>query len=155
MPHRAPTFEFRLMTRSRTLVDCRVSMLIVPAHDGQLGLMRNHSPIITRLGLGIMYAKGVTDHDFNPLPDSFYLIDDGIARMSDNRATVLAYDVTGLEGLEMDRVEEMLEEANKLLAGDAFTTQARQHLIKKASLIKQLAELADLPRETQQASKTE
>ena len=136
------------MTRSRTLMDCRVSMLIVPAFDGQLGLLRNHCPVITQLGLGILYARGVMTHDYEPMPDSFFLIDDGIVRMSDNAAVLLAYDVTGLEGVAMDKVDEMVEQADKLLAGDAFTVQARQHMIKKASLIRHLADLAAIPKST-------
>ena len=144
----SPTFEFKLMTRTRILVDCRATMLIVPAFDGQLGLMKDHSPIVTSLGLGILHAKGLMTHDYKDMADKFFLIDDGVVRMSNNHTTVLAYDITGMDGIAMDRVDDMIEEADKLLAGDAFTVQTRQHLVKKAALIKYLVELAAIPKKS-------
>jgi F-type H+-transporting ATPase subunit epsilon len=135
-------FKCKLITRNRNLLDCYANSLVVPAIDGQLGIMRGHCPIVCELGLGIMVASRLESNDGEPLEDRHFLIDGGFVEFAENNATVLAYDVTGFEGMGMEEVDKMLEKAEKILSADAYATQIRSHEVKKAALIKQLAEQA-------------
>ena len=55
--------------------------------------------------------------------------------------TVLAYDVTESEQTDIAVAEKMLEEANKLPGDDAKAWRRRQHDIKKASLLLEMAQV--------------
>ncbi|MFI4911355.1 MAG: FoF1 ATP synthase subunit delta/epsilon [Sedimentisphaeraceae bacterium JB056] len=142
-------FKCKLITRNRNLLDCFVHSLIVPAVDGQLGIMRGHCSIVSELGLGIMVAKKVVDNDGQQIPDQSFLIDGGFVQFAENNATILAYDVTGFDGIPMEEVEQMIEKAEDILSADAYATQIRSHEVKKAELIKQLAEHAKYAMENQ------
>jgi F0F1-type ATP synthase epsilon subunit len=89
-----------------------------------------------------MVASRLESNDGEPLEDRHFLIDGGFVEFAENNATVLAYDVTGFEGMGMEEVDKMLEKAEKILSADAYATQIRSHEVKKAALIKQLAEQA-------------
>ena len=118
--------------------------IIVPAVEGQMGIMRGHCPILAQLGLGIMSAKGLSDFEYNKLDNHYFLIDGGFVRVADNDVKVIAYDVTAFDDIPMDNVDKMVEKAKKLLEGDNFTQQIRSHEIKKAELIVQLAKLVTM-----------
>jgi len=135
-------FKCKLITRNRNLLDCMAHSVVVPAVDGQLGIMRSHCPIVSELGLGIMVAKNLLTHDGKPISDKHFLIDGGFVQVAENSVTVLAYDVTGFDGIAMEEVDLMVEKAEKILSADAYATQLRSKDVKKAELIKQLAQLA-------------
>ncbi len=142
-------FKCKLITRNRTLLDCYAHSLVVPAIDGQLGIMRSHCPIVSELGLGIMTAKKLSTYDRKPLGDKSFLVDGGFVQVAENFATVLAYDITAFDNIEMDEVDKMIERADKILSADAYATQIRSHDVKRAALIKQLAQQAKYDLENQ------
>jgi hypothetical protein len=55
---------------------------------------------------------------------------------------VLAYDVETFEGMEMDQVDQIIQQAQKLLQGDAYAQQHRRHDIEKAAVLIRLAKFA-------------
>lgn len=131
----------KLITRNRVLLDCMAHSVIVPSIDGQLGIMRGHSPLVCELALGIMSAKKVRDSEGNQMADQYFLIGGGFVNVVENSITVLAYDVMVFEGIAMEDVDKMVEQADKLLEADAYARQTRGKDIKKADLIKQLARM--------------
>ena len=133
-------FRVKLITRNQTLLDCMVHSLNVPAVDGQLGIMRSHYPTVCELGLGILTAKKLRSLDDEDLGDKYFLIDGGFIQVVENNALILAYDLATFDDLAMDEVDKMLDNAEKILAADAYSKQTRRHEVEKAALIRQLAQ---------------
>lgn len=139
MPFTLGTFHFVLLTPTAKIMDCRVGSLIVPTHDGQMGILRNHMPMLTKLGLGIMQVSDIVYEKGRPGGDCFFLIDGGFVRISENNVTILAYDVETFEGMETSDIDKIIAQSQKLLAGDAYSQQDRRHDIEKASVLIRLA----------------
>jgi F-type H+-transporting ATPase subunit epsilon len=133
------TFRFVLRTPQGTLIDCRTGSLLLPSHDGLQGIIRNHAPMLSKIGLGIIQVKEIQDRE-----DAFFLVNNGFARINENFITVLSDDVTTFEGQGEEQSEEMLSEAKSHLAGGAyFTAQTGQKIdLQKAKLIVKMAEMA-------------
>ena len=138
------TFRFVLQTPSAQLLDCRAGFINVPAHDGQMGILRNHMPMLCKLGLGILQVKEIVYEKGRPGKDKFFLVDGGFARVSENNVIVLAYDVECFENMAMNDIESIILHSKKLLAGNKYSPQANRHDIEKASLLIQLAKTAGL-----------
>jgi len=135
------TFRFVLRTPRGTLIDCRAGSLIFPAYDGLQGVLRNHMPMLCKIGLGIIQAREIKDRE-----DAFFLVNEGFTRISENFITVLSDDVTTFEGLDEEKSKEMLSEAKSHVAGGAyFTAQTEQRVdLQKAKLIVKMAEMASI-----------
>lgn len=133
------TFRFVLRTPQGTLIDCRTGSLTFPSHDGLQGVLRNHAPMLCKIGLGIMQVKDIQGRE-----DAFFLVNNGFARINENFIIVLSDDVTTFEGLEEEQSEEMLSKAKSHVAGGAyFTAQTGQKIdMQKAKLIIKMAEMA-------------
>ena len=133
-------FRVVLLTPKAKLLDARVGSLVLPAHDGQMGILRNHCPTLAELGFGIMQIHEIADR-----PDAFYIIEGGFVRVSENHVTVLAYDVTTFQGKEPKTVEEMVSHAHSVVAGQEYIrTQQEAIDLKKAKFIVHMAELASI-----------
>lgn len=132
-------FRCVLLTPSGKVFDRRVGALVLPAHDGLMGVLRNHTPMLCELGTGIMQVKNIPDSD-----DAFYLIDGGFARISENHVTVLAYDVTTYEGMDPEEAQELLSRAQSVLVGGAYVRQAEGMETERASLLVKMGQLSSL-----------
>lgn len=131
-------FRIVLLTPKAKLLEVRAGSVVVPAYDGQMGIMRNHCPTLTELGFGIMQVREIADR-----PDAFYIIEGGFVRISENHVTVLAYNVTTFEGKPAEEVEAMVSHAQSVMAGqDYISTQQEAVDQKKAKFIVQMAQMA-------------
>ncbi|MGE0479125.1 MAG: ATP synthase F1 subunit epsilon [Phycisphaerae bacterium] len=77
--------ELVVVTPERQVLSERVDSVVIPAHDGEYGILYNHTPVMCELGVGqLRYAQsGQTRRVF---------IDGGFAQVNDNIVTVLTTD---------------------------------------------------------------
>ena len=138
------TFKFVLRTPTGTLIDCRAGSIIFPAHDGLQGVLRNHVPMLCKLGLGIVQVKDITGRD-----DAYFVINGGFARISENNVAVLSFDVVTFEGKTDEEIESILSKAQSHVAGGAYIeTQTGEEIdIPKARLIVKMAEMITAEKE--------
>lgn len=132
-------FRCILLTPSGKVFDARVGALVLPAHDGLLGILRNHAPMLCELGTGIMEVKNIARAG-----DAFYLIEGGFARISENFVTVLAYEVTTFEGMDSKEAEHLLSRARSVVVGGAYVRQAEDMDTERAALLVKMGRLSSV-----------
>jgi F-type H+-transporting ATPase subunit epsilon len=71
-----------IVTPEATVLDTHATFVALPLFDGELGVARNHSPMIGRLGYGELrlISGGATER---------YYIDGGFVQVADNVVSVL------------------------------------------------------------------
>jgi F-type H+-transporting ATPase subunit epsilon len=131
-------FRFIVLTPLATLLDCTTHSVTLPAHDGQIGIWRDHMPMLCRLGLGIMEVRDLVAEENQAPSDKSFVIDGGFVRISRNVVMVLAYDVVEKSDTNRDKAQKFLDDANKLSGDTAQIMNQRQHDLKKASLLMQI-----------------
>lgn len=134
------TFRFVLLTPAGKLLDCKAGALVLPGHDGFRGVLRNHAPMLCKLGVGIMEVREIAGRG-----DAFFLVDGGFARISENFVTVLAEEVTTFEGMERDEAEAIVSKARSIVVGGAYIrSQIGAIDVKKARQLVKLARLSSI-----------
>ena len=87
-----------------------VNEVVIPAFEGEIGILKDHISIISFLKPGIItiHAKS--------LEEKFY-VDDGIVEFKDNNLSVLTSSIFNLKDINKDKLQDLLkiaeEEANK------------------------------------------
>lgn len=72
-----------VVTPERTEVDVEARAITVPLFDGEIGILKNHSPLVGRLGYGELRIKDAT----GGTPS--YFIEGGFVQVVDNVVSVL------------------------------------------------------------------
>lgn len=103
--------KLNLITPSTTIYSDDVSSIIVPGSEGDLGLLKNHTPIICSLrsGLVIIYKEKKC---FKKI-----FVNDGILEFSENDAIILAEYATDIDTVEVSEIKSnimRLEKAGNL-----------------------------------------
>lgn len=136
------TFRCVVVAPSGKLLDCDTISVVFPAHDGQVGVWRNHMPMLCKLGLGIMSVEDVPSNSELQPKHTFLLVDGGFVQVSSNLLTVIAQDAVCFRGVESQKVEQILEKAKSKAANIADKLKQQSHEMKKLSLLTKLAEIS-------------
>jgi len=132
-------FRCVLMTPGGKVLDCRTGSLLLPTHDGMLGVLRNHAPMLCRLGTGIMEVRDIPDGN-----DAFFLVEGGVARISLNLVTVLTYEVTSFNLMDPEVANDLVSRAKSVLVGGDYIRQIDQMDVGKARLLVRMGRLSGI-----------
>ena len=83
-----------------------VTEVIVPAFEGEMGILKDHISIISFLKPGIMKIYR------NNNEEKFY-IDDGIVEFKDNKLSILTSSIIKLDQINKNFIDDSIQEAEK------------------------------------------
>ena len=88
---------------------------VVPAYEGEMGILKDHISIISFLKPGIIKIKSKVQEDS-------YYVEDGIIEFKNNNLTILTSSIFDLKDMEKNKIQELLknaeEETNKTEISD-------------------------------------
>ena len=97
------------------LVQEDVSEVVVPAFEGEMGILKDHIPIISFLKPGIIKI-------FSKSGNENYYVEDGIVEFKSNNLSILTSNILNIVDLDKSKYENLLknaeEEANKTEISD-------------------------------------
>jgi F-type H+-transporting ATPase subunit epsilon len=140
------TFHCDLIDPTGRLLDCETTSVVLPAHDGQLGILYDHMPMLCQLGLGVMKVASPCGPATPPPSagsapnDLFFFIDGGFALVAQNTVTVVAYDAAALQGVQAQEFESLLAKTAKSAADPALSPERRAHESERLRALQRIAE---------------
>ncbi len=136
------TFHCELIDPKGKLLDRQVTSVVLPAHDGQRGILYDHMPMLCQLGLGVMKvspAPADQPQQAEP-PDLFFFIDGGSALVAENEVTVIAYDALSLQDLPAPQIQTLIDKTAKNAADATLSAGQRAHEDQRLRALRTLAE---------------
>ena len=121
----ADTFHLSVITPERAVLETDATFAALPAHDGELGILKNRAPMLYRLGAGLLRADTVDGK-------CALFVAGGFAQMVDNRLTVLTETAKDLDQLDRAAAEKALAEALALKGGSEAEYKAKQRAVESA-----------------------
>ena len=119
-------FHCVIVTPEQQAFKADVTQAIIPAYDGQLGILTGHAPVLAKLGVGALRVDLVGGGS------RYFLVDGGVAQMKDNDLTIVTDDATAASELNAETARATLAEAEARKDVDPKSIAKRQHEIKKA-----------------------
>jgi F-type H+-transporting ATPase subunit epsilon len=120
------SFQCTLVTPEQQVLDETVQQAIVPAHDGQVGILTSRAPLLVKLGTGELRI------DLPSGQKRYFFVDGGIAQMKDNKLTILSTDAAPSSAISAETARAEYAEAEARRPTDAKTAADRIHQMKRA-----------------------
>ena len=95
-----------------------VSEVVVPAFEGDMGILKDHISIISFLKPGIV--KVFTGNEVKEL-----YVEDGIIEFSENSLSILTSRIIDIKEIKKDDISSMINEANEALKDENLDDQKR------------------------------
>ena len=109
-----------------------VYQVVVPAYEGEMGILQDHIPIISFLKPGILKV-----YNSESQIDNFF-IEDGIIEFTENRLTVLTSNISNLKNLDKSKIEQMVSNAEKELNDENINDNRKYLINQKLDTLKSL-----------------
>jgi len=127
------TFHCSVITPERAVLEADAIFVAFPAHDGEVGILKNHAPLLYKLGVGVLRVK-------TPEGEQAFFVDGGFAQMVENRLTLLTEQARPVAEVDKAVAERAREEARALpAAGGETEMAARQRADQRARVLSRIA----------------
>ena len=109
-----------------------VSEVVVPAFEGEMGILKDHISIISFLKPGIVKVIIGSDQE------DFY-VEDGIVEFKDNSLSILTSSVFNIKNLDKDQINNSIAEAENELSKEEIDDQTKFLLNHKIEVLKSIS----------------
>jgi F-type H+-transporting ATPase subunit epsilon len=127
------SFQCTVVTPEQQVFDQTVTQAILPAHDGQVGILTGRAPLLVKLGLGTLRL------DVQGGRSQTFFVEGGIAQMKDNRLTVLTQEATPAAEIDAETARAEYAEAEARVPTDDRTREDRTRAMRRAKAKQELA----------------
>ena len=107
----------------------KVKEIVVPAVEGDMGILKDHIPIISFLKPGIIFLST------NEGLQKFY-VEDGIIEFRDNTLSILTSTIMDLKNIDKSFIDNNIKDAEKQLENSDLNDQARFLMSQKINVLR-------------------
>ena len=108
-----------------------VSEVIVPAFEGEMGILKDHISIISFLKPGIIKI-------FSKTGDENYFVEDGIIEFKNNNLSILTSTIVNLTDLDKSKQQDLLKLAEEEASKSETNDQTKYLVDQKIEVLKSL-----------------
>ena len=106
-----------------------VTEVVVPAFEGEMGILKDHISIISFLKPGIIKI-------YSKLGEEKYYVEDGIIEFKNNNLSILTSSIFDIKDMEKSKIDEMLRVAEEETAKDNISDQAKYLIDQKIEVLR-------------------
>lgn len=97
-----------IVTQEKLVFEGDVDAVNLPGSEGRMGVLPNHTPLLTTLGFGEVIIR-------NQGEEQFFAIGGGFVEIQPDKVTVLADSAERAEEIDLDRAQQARERAEELM----------------------------------------
>ena len=96
-----------------------VQEVVLPSYEGEMGILKNHIPIISFLRPGIVKILKSSEN-----VNSFF-VQDGIIEFYNNSLTILSTKIINIKDLNKEKIDQLITETEKILNDEKLNDENR------------------------------
>tara|TARA_B100001287_G_scaffold253488_1_gene236213 strand:+ start:567 stop:959 length:393 start_codon:yes stop_codon:yes gene_type:complete len=108
-----------------------VTEVVVPAFEGEMGILKDHISIISFLKPGIIKILSKTG-------DENYYVEDGIIEFKNNNLSILTSSILNLSDIDKSKQQDLISSAEEQSKSEEINDQARYLIDQKLEVLKSL-----------------
>ena len=125
-------FAVEIISPDRSILKSEASEVTIPSYEGQMGILRDHIPLITFLRPGLIVIKE------NSLEKKFF-IEDGTVEFSNNNLLILTSTAKNLDNLDKNSLDVIIKNSEEKISKDGLSDKERYLLSYKIDILKEIS----------------
>jgi F-type H+-transporting ATPase subunit epsilon len=123
-------FTIEIITPDKSILRLEVREVTIPSYEGQMGILKDHIPLITFLRPGIISIQGQEEKK--------YYVEEGTVEFSNNNLLILTSSAKGLSDLKQSSIKELLNQAESKLSEGNSSDKEKYLLSYKIDTLKEI-----------------
>ena len=123
-------FTVEIISPDRTLLKRETSEVIIPSYEGEMGILKEHIPLITFLRPGIIKIKDNEEKSF--------FVEEGTVEFKENNLLILTSTAKQIKDLDKNLLENLISEAEEKFNKIETTDKEKYLLTYKLQTLKNI-----------------
>ena len=128
-------FTVEIISPDKSILKQETNEVTIPSYEGQMGILKNHIPLITFLRPGIITIKTNVEKKF--------YVEEGTVEFSNNNLLILTSTANDLANLDKALVNDLLKKAELQLNNTDSTDKERYVAAYKIETLREISQLRD------------
>ena len=123
-------FTVEIITPDKLILKSKAEEVTIPSYEGQMGILKDHIPLITFLRPGVISIKGQENKK--------YYVEEGTVEFLNDNLLILTSKARDLNNLNKSSVDNLISEAEKKLSDNNYSDKEKYLLSYKISTLKEI-----------------
>ena len=124
-------FLVEIISPNKSILKAEATEATIPSYEGQMGILKNHIPIITFLRPGLIKIKQNND-------EKFFFVEDGIIEFKDNNLLILTSTAKKLDSLDKNSIDEIIKNSEERINSEKITDKEKYLLSHKINTLREI-----------------
>ena len=123
-------FTVEIISPNKSILKTESSEVIIPSYEGEIGILKNHIPLITFLRPGVIKILNEKDRIF--------YVEEGTVEFSDNNLLILTSTAKETKDIDKIKINEIIKETEKKMNIEEIKDKEKYILSYKIETLKNL-----------------
>jgi len=123
-------FTIEIITPDKTILKSESTEVTIPSFEGQMGILKDHIPLITFLRPGIILVQNQEEKK--------YFVEEGTVEFSNNNLLILTSTAKDLKNMEKNSINDLIDQAEKKLEDSNLSDKDKYVMSYKIATLKEI-----------------
>ena len=124
-------FTIEIISPEKSIIKSSTTEVVIPSYEGEMGILKDHVPLITFLRPGVITIINVADK-------KKFFVEEGTVEFSNNNLLILTSKAKELNDFNAELLEKSINEAEKKNSNDAISDKEKYLLSYKIDTLRQI-----------------
>ncbi len=124
-------FTVEIISPDKSILKSQATEVTIPSFEGQMGILKDHIPLITFLRPGLIK---ITENNL----EKFFFIEDGTVEFSNNNLLILTSTAKSLEDLDKNSIDFIIKNSEEKITKDEINDKEKYLLSYKIETLKEI-----------------
>ena len=123
-------FTIEIISPEKSILNTEASEVILPSYEGEMGILRDHIPLITFLRPGLIKVKNENE--------KIFFIEEGIVEFKNNNLLILTSTAKAVSSIDQNYVDILIKESKKIISSSESSDKEKYLLSYKIETLKNI-----------------
>ena len=123
-------FTIEIISPEKSILNTEASEVILPSYEGEMGILRDHIPLITFLRPGLIKIKNENE--------KIFFIEEGIVEFKNNNLLILTSTAKAVSSIDQNYVDILIKESEKIISSSESSDKEKYLLSYKIEVLKDI-----------------
>ena len=125
-------FTVEIITPDKSILQSEATEVTIPSYEGQMGILRDHIPLITFLRPGLITI--IKNNEKNN-----FFVEEGIVEFSNNNLLILSSTSKSLNDLDKSSINEIIKHSQEKISSAVINDKERYLLSHKIDILREIS----------------
>ena len=124
-------FIVEIISPDKSILKSEVSEVTIPSYEGQMGILKDHIPLITFLRPGLIIIKQDSG-------ENFFFVEDGTVEFANNNLLILTSTAKNVNSLEKNSIDAAIKDSQEKIDKGEISDKEKYLLSHKIDTLREI-----------------